>query len=50
VLNRDLARALCERTGEEAICKASDSFTRELEDRCPQTASSAAVGTTPRER
>jgi hypothetical protein len=47
VLNRDLARALCERTGEEAICKASDSFTRELEARCPKAASSAAVSATP---
>jgi hypothetical protein len=36
VLNRDLAGALCRRTGEEAICKASDSFTRELERRCPK--------------
>jgi D-glucuronyl C5-epimerase-like protein len=36
VLNRDLAGALCRRTGEEAVCKASDSFTRELERRCPK--------------
>jgi len=36
VLNRDLAGALCRRTGEAAICKASDSFTRELERRCPK--------------
>jgi len=36
VLNRDLAGALCRRTGEEAICKASASFTRELETRCPK--------------
>jgi hypothetical protein len=43
VLNRDLAGALCRRTGEAAICKASDSFTRELERRCPKA-------TTPRER
>jgi hypothetical protein len=43
VLNRDLAGALCRRTGEEAICKASDSFSRELERRCPKA-------TTPRER
>jgi hypothetical protein len=35
VLNRDLAGALCRRTGEAAICKASDSFSRELERRCP---------------
>jgi hypothetical protein len=50
VLNRDLARALCKRTGEEAICKASDSFTRELEARCPKAAPSAAVSATPRGR
>jgi hypothetical protein len=43
VLNRDLAGALCRRTGEAAICKASDSFARELERRCPEP-------TTPRER
>ena len=43
VLNRDLAGALCRRTGEEAICKASDSFARELERRCPKP-------TTPQER
>ena len=43
VLNRDLAGALCRRTGEAAICKASDSFTRELERRCPKA-------TTPQER
>jgi hypothetical protein len=43
VLNRDLAGALCRRTGEAAICRASDSFARELERRCP-------TATTPRER
>jgi D-glucuronyl C5-epimerase C-terminus len=43
VLNRDLAGALCRRTGEAAICKASDSFSRELERRCPKA-------TTPQER
>lgn len=43
VLNRDLAGALCRRTGEAAICRASDSFARELERRCPPA-------TTPRER
>ena len=36
VLNRDLAGALCRRTGEAAVCKASDSFARELERRCPK--------------
>jgi hypothetical protein len=44
VLNRDLAGALCRRTGEAAICKASDAFTRELERRCPKAAA------TPQER
>ena len=43
VLNRDLAGALCRRTGEAAICKASDSYARELERRCPKA-------TTPQER
>jgi hypothetical protein len=43
VLNSDLAGALCRRTGEAAVCKASDSFARELERRCPKA-------TTPRER
>jgi hypothetical protein len=43
VLNRDLAGALCRRTGEAAICRASDSFARELERRCPEA-------TTPRGR
>jgi hypothetical protein len=43
VLNRDLAGALCRRTGEAAICTASDSFARELERRCPEA-------TTPQER
>ena len=36
VLNRDLARALCRRTGERAICRAWHSFTAELERRCPR--------------
>jgi hypothetical protein len=36
VLNRDLARSLCQRTGERAICKAWHSFTAELERRCPR--------------
>jgi hypothetical protein len=43
VLNSDLAGALCRRTGEAAVCKASDSFARELERRCPKA-------TTPQER
>jgi hypothetical protein len=36
VLNRDLARALCQRTGEQAICHTWHSFTAELERRCPR--------------
>jgi hypothetical protein len=36
VLNRDLARRLCRRTGARAICKAWHSFTAELERRCPR--------------
>lgn len=36
VLNRDLARSLCRRTGERAICNAWHSFTAELERRCPR--------------
>lgn len=38
VLNRDLARRLCERTGERAICRAWHSFAAELERRCPRVA------------
>jgi hypothetical protein len=38
VLNRDLARALCERTAEPAICKAWHAFTRQLDRRCPRPA------------
>jgi hypothetical protein len=49
VLNRDLAGALCRRTGEAAICKASDAFTRELDARCPRKATPVAA-ITPRER
>jgi len=49
VLNRDLAGALCRRTGEAAICKASDAFTRELEARCPRK-EDATTATTLRER
>jgi hypothetical protein len=36
VLNRDLPRALCRRTGERAICHAWHSFTAEVERRCPR--------------
>lgn len=36
VLNRDLARGVCKRTGEPAVCRAADSFAAELERRCPR--------------
>ncbi|HEU4978405.1 MAG TPA: D-glucuronyl C5-epimerase family protein [Solirubrobacteraceae bacterium] len=36
VLNRDLSRELCKRTGQGAICKAWHSFSDELEARCPR--------------
>jgi hypothetical protein len=36
VLNRDLARAVCVRSGDPAICRAAGSFARELERRCPR--------------
>jgi len=41
VLNRDLARGLCQRTGEQAICHAWHSFSAELERRCPRVAPAA---------
>jgi D-glucuronyl C5-epimerase-like protein len=36
VLNRDLARSVCKRSGDRAICRAAGSFARELERRCPR--------------
>jgi hypothetical protein len=36
VLNRDLARSVCQRSGDRAICRAAGSFARELERRCPR--------------
>jgi hypothetical protein len=38
VLNLELAGALCRRTGEPAICHAWQSFTRQLDRRCPPAA------------
>jgi hypothetical protein len=38
VLNRDLARELCRRTTQGAICNAWHSFARELDARCPRPA------------
>ena len=45
VLNRDLAGALCRRTGEPAICRAWHSFTAELDHRCPLVARRARAAT-----
>jgi hypothetical protein len=50
VLNRDLARALCRRTGEPAICSAWHSFTAELERRCPRVQAAASLLTAARLR
>jgi hypothetical protein len=36
VLNRDLATAVCRRSGDRRICRAAGSFARELERRCPR--------------
>ena len=36
VLNRDLASAVCRRSGDRAVCRAAGSFARELERRCPR--------------
>jgi hypothetical protein len=38
VLNRDLARGVCRRSGDRPVCRAASSFTRELERRCPRVA------------
>ena len=43
VLNRDLARSLCQRTGERAICKAWHSFSAELDRRCPRVSGSGRM-------
>jgi hypothetical protein len=36
VLNTTLSRAVCQRSGDGAICRAASSFARELERRCPR--------------
>jgi hypothetical protein len=36
VLNRDLARSVCKRSGDRAVCRAAGSFAQELERRCPR--------------
>ena len=48
VLNTTLARGLCQRSGDGAVCRAAGSFRRELERRCPRvgaTARSSEVAT-----
>jgi hypothetical protein len=42
VLNRDLARGVCRRSGDRAICRAASSFAAELERRCPRPAAAPA--------
>jgi hypothetical protein len=44
VLNRDLARGACRRSGELAICRAADAFASELERRCPRVQGVARRG------
>jgi hypothetical protein len=44
VLNRDLARGVCRRSGEQAICRAAASFASELERRCPRVRGLARRG------
>jgi hypothetical protein len=41
VLNRDLARVVCWRTGERAICRAWRSFGAEFMRRCPRLSTAA---------
>src|SRR3954467_192848 len=36
VLNTTLAGEVCKRSGDRPVCRAADSFTRELERRCPR--------------
>jgi hypothetical protein len=36
VLNRDLARGVCRRSGDRAICRAAEAFAAQLERRCPR--------------
>jgi D-glucuronyl C5-epimerase C-terminus len=43
VLNTTLARAVCQRSGDGAICRAAGSFARELERRCPRVGAGARV-------
>ena len=43
VLNRDLARGVCRRSGDRAICRAASSFAAELERRCPRVSATRSV-------
>jgi hypothetical protein len=47
VLNRDLAGAVCNRSGDRAICRAAGSFARELERRCPRAGARAGAAREP---
>jgi hypothetical protein len=47
VLNRDLARGVCRRSGDRAICRAARSFAAELERRCPRPGTTRKAGTEP---
>jgi hypothetical protein len=42
VLNRDVARGVCRRSSDRAICRAARSFASELERRCPVAGARAA--------
>jgi len=42
VLNRDVARGVCRRSNDRAICRAARSFASELERRCPVVGARAA--------
>ncbi|HEX2104409.1 MAG TPA: D-glucuronyl C5-epimerase family protein [Solirubrobacteraceae bacterium] len=42
VLNRDLARGVCRRSADRAICRAARSFSSQLERRCPRPAAATA--------
>jgi D-glucuronyl C5-epimerase-like protein len=44
VLNTTLSQAVCQRSGDAAICRAASSFARELERRCPRVGTAASAG------
>jgi hypothetical protein len=41
VLNMTLSQAVCQRSGDRAVCRAAGSFARELERRCPRVGATA---------